>query len=137
MKIFLDTNVVVDYLAHRAGFYEDAALIVEMISRHLVEASVSALTLVNCAYVMRKFFDKAIVIDKIRAFMGFVNVLPIDEGVLNEALSSDGKDFEDAVQFFSAMDFNPDVIITRDRTGFSMFSTMVMTPKSFIEACCK
>lgn len=58
MKIFLDTNVMVDFCAEREPFYSNAATIIEMGHNGNVSLIVSSLTLVNIAYVLRKIKPK-------------------------------------------------------------------------------
>lgn len=45
MKIFLDTNIIVDYLACRKDFLEDTALVMEMARQNIVQASIYSLTI--------------------------------------------------------------------------------------------
>lgn len=135
MNIFLDTNVVVDYLACRKGFYEDATVIFELIQRNLVNAYVSSLTIINCAYVMRKFFPKEIVLDKIKNMLEYIHVTPIDEECISNAIKMSPYDFEDAVQYESSQTAGSVIIITRDQKGFRDLESIVMTPKEFINHC--
>lgn len=58
MNVFLDTNVVMDLLAERVPFFNDAASIVEMHRRGLINISISTLTVVNCAYILRKAYSQ-------------------------------------------------------------------------------
>jgi len=54
MKVFLDTNVVIDFMGEREGFFDNASAIFSMISEGIVRASVSVLTIINCAYILKK-----------------------------------------------------------------------------------
>ena len=60
MNVFLDTNVVIDFMGEREGFFDDAAAIFSMIEDKRITASVSALTIVNCAYILKKAFSSDI-----------------------------------------------------------------------------
>lgn len=135
MKVFLDTNVVVDYLAKRESFFEHAAFIFEMIRQNIIEGIVSSLTLVNCACVMRKYYDKSVVLRKLTNVMNMLEVSEIDFMVIKEAIELHAPDFEGAVQFASAKNYSPDIILTRDKTGFTEFDLPVMAPSEFVEAC--
>ena len=53
MNVFLDTNVVIDFMGEREGFFDDAAAIFAMIEDKKIRASVSALTVINCAYILK------------------------------------------------------------------------------------
>ena len=133
MKVFLDTNVVIDFMGEREDFFEDASVIFSMISDGTIHASVSALTVVNCAYILRKAFSSDIMLEKIEALCQILEVMPIEKRQLQEAIHLKVDDYEDAVQYFSALPYHPDVILTRDKRGFQNFGILVMTPKEFIK----
>ena len=57
MNIFLDTNVIIDFMGERDGFFDDAAAIFSMIEDKKITAAASALTIVNCAYILKKAFS--------------------------------------------------------------------------------
>lgn len=137
MRVFVDTNVVVDFLGKRDPFFQDAAIIFEMSRLGKIEVVVSSLTIVNCAYVLRKQFSNLVTLDKIEDFCRMMKISPIDRNVILNALSSKPTDYEDAVQYFSAKSFTPDVIITRDKTGFKEYGALVMSPMEFVNECQK
>lgn len=135
MRLFIDTNVVVDFLGKRDPFFNDAAILFEMGKLGKIDIVVSSLTIVNCAYILKKQFSNEIVLDKIDDFCQILRISPIDKSVIVDAISLRPSDFEDAVQFVSAKSFNIDLIITRDTKGFSAMEIPVMTPTEFISAC--
>ena len=137
MKVFLDTNVVVDLLGERKPFFDDAVRIVEMHRRGFIRVCVSSLTVVNCAYILQKAYTEAVMMEKVRLICNMFDVMPIDNTVIMKAIESGRHDFEDAVQYFSAMRGESDVIVTRDRKGFMDFDTLVMTPSEFVAASMK
>lgn len=135
MKIFLDTNVMVDFCAEREPFYSYAATIIEMGHNGNVSLIVSSLTLVNIAYVLRKIKPKELVMQKIGQLMNLCSVSPINRLIIHEASSVRLNDFEDAVQYFSALYADADLIVTRDTRGFTGFGLPVMTPAEFLSHC--
>lgn len=135
MRIFVDTNVVVDYLTRREDFYRPASIIFDMARRKLLVCTVSSLTIVNCAYVMRKHFGKDETLAMLDDFMQTVDVSPIDRSVLEKALDSKPYDFEDAVQYYSSGIKGADIIITRDEKGFRDCDVPVMFPSDFLQNC--
>ena len=132
MNVFLDTNVVIDFMGEREGFFEDAAAIFAMIEDKKINASASALTIVNCAYILKKAFNSNIMLDKVEALCQMLDVTPIDRSQLLNAVRFRPYDYEDAVQYLSALPYHPDVIITRDKRGFNSFDILVMTPTEFV-----
>ena len=133
MNVFLDTNVVVDFMGEREGFFDDAAAIFSMIEDKKITASASALTIVNCAYILKKAFSSDVMLEKVEALCQMLNVTPIDRTQLMNAVHLKPYDYEDAVQYLSAMSYRPDVIITRDKRGFNDFDILVMTPAEFVQ----
>lgn len=133
MNVFLDTNVVVDFMGEREGFFDDAAAIFSMIDDKEITASASALTIVNCAYILKKAFSSDVMLEKVEALCQMLNVTPIDRTQLMNAVHLKPYDYEDAVQYLSAMPYRPDVIITRDKRGFNDFDILVMTPAEFVQ----
>jgi len=132
MNVFLDTNVIIDFMGEREGFFDDAATIFAMIEDRSIRASASALTIVNCAYILKKAFKSDIMLSKIEALCQMLDVMPINRSQLIDAVQLKPFDYEDAVQFLSALPYHPDVIITRDKKGFIDFGILVMTPAEFI-----
>ena len=115
MNVFLDTNVVIDFMGERIGFFEDAAAIFAMIDEGTIHASVSALTIVNCAYILKKAFSTDIMLSKVDELCQILDVRPIEKSQLQNAVQLKPYDYEDAVQYLSSLPFLPDVIITRDK----------------------
>lgn len=135
MKVFIDTNVAVDFCAIREPFFKEAAIIIDMARKGMIEIVISSLTFVNIAYIMRKKFPKEDVVRKLDTLINICEVSPINGNVIRNAIASDALDFEDAVQFFSVRDANIDVVVTRDKKGFSKFNLVINTPQEFLEHC--
>ena len=133
MKIFLDTNVVVDFLGEREPFFQNAAKIFELWRKREISLSLSALTIVNSAYILHKAYPKETMMDKVKWLCASFEVTPIDLSAIVGAIEMGGQDFEDSVQCASASYAHPDVIITRDKKGFANADIPVLTPAEFIE----
>lgn len=135
MRIFLDTNVILDYLCKREPFCKDADILFEIFERKIHTGIVSTLTVINTAYILHKLFPKQQIkglIDWLCSDFEVVSVRREDVVLANNNASA--KDFEDAVQYYSALSHNPDLILTRDKNGFEGFGVTVMTPSEFIAA---
>lgn len=132
MNVFLDTNVVIDLLGERKPYYDDVTTIVEMYKQDLIHIAVSSLTIVNCAYILRKAYSEVIMLKKIKLLCDMFEITPVDRLSIMQAIQSNNHDFEDAVQFYSSLSSQPDVIITRDKRGFERSGIYVMTPAEFI-----
>ena len=135
MRIFLDTNVLVDFCAEREPFYADAAAIIDMGYSKEAKLIASSLTLVNIAYVMRKVKPHSLVMQKIDQLVNLCVISSIDRQTIASAIAAQPTDFEDAVQYHSALQAKADLIISRDTKGFAEFDLPVMTPAEFIARC--
>ena len=102
MKIFLDTNVLVDYLNKREPFFADAALVIDICERNDIIGVVSSLSVINTAYIMRKAYTKDSLLFKRSWLTNRLEVSPINRESIKKAIASNPSDFEDAVQYFSA-----------------------------------
>lgn len=132
MKAFLDTNVLLDHLAKREGFFADAATIFSMVNDGLLMGLISSISIVNCAYVLPKHYDRRDVLEQIKIMLKMFTVCNVDASILEKAANLNPYDYEDAVQYLSSLSQKPDVIITRDKRGFQGFDIPVMTPKEFV-----
>ena len=132
MNVFIDTNVIIDFMGKRAGFFDDAAAIFSMAEDGIIHATTSALTIVNCAYILKKTFPSEEMLEKIDALCELLGIMPIDKRALQIAARMNPRDYEDAVQYLSSLPSHPDVIVTRDKKGFCDFDIPVMTPAEFV-----
>ena len=133
IKALIDTNVLLDHLAHRDGFFQDAAVIFSMVDEGKLIGIVSSLSIVNCAYVLPKHYDSNAVLEQIKTMLGLFTISNVDASVLEQAVTLEPYDYEDAVQHVSALPYHPDMVITRDKKGFNDFDILVMTPAEFVQ----
>jgi predicted nucleic acid-binding protein len=133
-SIFLDTNIVLDLLAHRVPFYSEAAKLFSLADKKKIKISISALCLADSNYILSKQLPVLEVRKVLRKFKVLVNVLPLDDKISDLALNSDFKDFEDAIQYFTAIENDQDLIITRNQQDFKESKIPVMTAGEFIKS---
>lgn len=134
LKVFIDTNIMLDLLSEREPFYTSAAKIASLADTGKIELYVSALSFATSNYILSKF-EKSIenVKNKLRMFKVISNVCAINETTLEKSLNSDFSDFEDALQHFSALENNYQLIITRNSKDFSTSLIPIMTPDEFLK----
>ena len=130
MKIFLDTNVVIDLLAKRTNFYQDAIILFD--SRQSI--FVSTITILDTLYILENQYKIKDARKILNILISKLSILPTFENNIKTAFNSDFSDIEDAVQHFTALEQgNIDYIITRDTKGFSKSKIPVLTPYQFIK----
>ena len=132
-KLLIDTNVVLDLLAKREPFYNSAAKIFSLADKKKLKLSISSLTFTNTNYVLTRLKSAIESREILRRFRVLVQVLSLDEKIIDLALNDNNfKDFEDGLQYYSAIENDQDIIITRDLKDFKESKIPVMTPEEFL-----
>lgn len=126
MKIFLDTNIILDLLLERDG-WEQAAQILSLQEKGEATLCVSVLTMVNVAYVYRKTVGENLAVANLLYLSGFMEVLPMDSAMMNEAILAGGRDFEDTLQAIVAASARCDAIVTRNIKDFAKIKPQNLT----------
>lgn len=132
MKLFLDTNVIIDVIAAREPFVADSRAIFNLCETGKADGVISALTLCTVAYVLRKFVTQGAMRTKLRDFRNVLTPVDLSVSLLDKAISSPISDFEDAVQFYTAAYSEADYIITRNVKHFPQDIIPVLTPTDFL-----
>lgn len=130
--LFVDTNIILDLLANRAPFVTDAQELFTLADQKEVQLFVSSLTFANAHYILSqalKMDDARTVLRKLKVL---VTVLPLDDKVIELALESDFKDFEDALQYHTALEHKLTIIITRNLRDFKASDIPVLTAKDYL-----
>ena len=133
-SIFLDTNIVLDLLAHRMPFYSAAAKLFSLADKKKIKLSISALCLADTNYILSKQRPETEVRKILRNFKVLVTVLPLDDKIIDLALNSEFRDFEDAIQYLTAIENDQDLIITRNQADFKESKIPVLTAEEFIKS---
>ncbi len=132
-KLLVDTNIIIDLLAQREKFYESAAKLFSLADQEKVELYVSSFSFANTHYILNRELVESKVREILRKLKVLVKVISFDSKVLDMALNSDFKDFEDAIQYYSAIESDIDIIITRNLKDFKKSELPVMTGQQFIK----
>lgn len=133
-KLFLDANVILDFFCERSDFYLPAAKLLVKSYNKEIELWCSPISLATASYFMEKGnVDATEIFRKISDMTTLCGVSKIDRGVVEKALASDFKDFEDALQYFSAEQCNADIIITRNKKDFMASMKPVLTPTEYLD----
>ena len=132
IKLFLDTNVVLDVLAAREPFLADSLIVFSLCESGEAEGCASALTFCTVSYILRKFVTPVTMRGKLRDLRNVLMPVELSASLLDMAMASSLPDFEDAVQFYSAVQSGADYIISRDKRHFPQDSIPVLTPTEFL-----
>jgi len=133
-NLFLDTNIVLDLLAYRMPFYTEAAKLFSLADKKKLKLSISSLCLADSHYILSRQKPEMEVRDILRKFKVLVIVLPLDDKITDLALNSEFRDFEDAIQYYTAIENDQDLIITRNQQDFKASKIPVMTAGEFLKS---
>jgi predicted nucleic acid-binding protein len=117
-KIFIDSDIILDLLAERKLFYDNAAKIFTLAYNKEIELYTMAVVMANVFYVLRKIKGNAETKKRLNELRLLVHILPINENIVDAALHSKFTDFEDGLQYFTAKENDISVIITRNTNDY-------------------
>ena len=133
-RLFVDTNIVIDLFAKREPFYNEAATLFSLADTKKLLLNVSALTFANANYILlqsKKQDETKLILRKLKLI---VSVVSLDEKIVGLSLNdNDFKDYEDALQYYSALDNGAEAIITRNLRDFKKSKLPVMTAAQFLK----
>lgn len=128
---FLDTNILLDVMLHRDEFFPESVRIWADCETGQIRGVISAITLNNMHFIMRKRVGSSKALDCVRHALNVFAVEPLDDTILRLAVDMPCKDFEDAIQTFSAVQAKAQCIVTRDPTHFSRHYLPIITPREY------
>ncbi|MEN8126107.1 MAG: PIN domain-containing protein [Bacteroidota bacterium] len=132
-RILVDTNIVLDLLARRQEFIIEAQELFTLSDKKELKLYVSSLTFANTYYILSQQMKLGNARKILRKFKVLVEVLPMDDKIIDLSLESDFKDFEDAIQYHTAIENEVNIIITRNLKDFKTSKIPVLTAKDYIE----
>ena len=128
-QIFLDTNVIIDFLADRKPFSVIAAGIFNYAILGKIKLYISAVSYNNIYYILRQSFSNTETIKLLDELSQMTEIADVTKSIIKTSLKSDFKDFEDAIQYNCALSLNKiDFIVTRDTKDFKKSTLPVMNP---------
>jgi len=132
-RILVDTNIVLDLLAKRTEFLKEAQELFTLSDKKELKLYVSSLTFANTYYILSQKLKLGTARKILRKFKVLVEVLPMDDKIIDLSLESDFKDFEDAIQYHTAIENDVNIIVTRNLKDFKTAKIPVLTAKDYIE----
>jgi len=133
-KLFIDSDVIIDFFTDREPYANSASELFELNEQGSVRLFVSAVSINNIYYVVRKFLGHKKTIEVIKALTEMTEIVGTTKAEIIQSLKNDFSDYEDSIQYSSALSINKlDAIITRNIKDFKNSSIAVMTPLSFLK----
>lgn len=133
MKVFIDTNIFLDYIQQRPAGWKEAEIIFFLAIHGDIELLVADLTIANMRYITRKEIALEQFYAVMKGLRPYYHIVPLGFSVVDKAYAIETKDFEDALQYFAAEQSGADCIVTRNLKDFD-FAVAVETlePKEFL-----
>jgi predicted nucleic acid-binding protein len=132
-RIFVDTDIILDLLSSRKPFYIHSANLFSGADKNEIKLLVSSLSFANLNYILSKQYSAAQARKKLLKFKTLVTVLPVTDKVIELALASDFKDFEDGIQYFTAIENSIRTLLTRNLKDYKSAEISVMTAEQFLK----
>lgn len=134
MRVFIDTNILVDLICKREKFIENAKKIFLYAYDQKITLAISALSYINTLYIAKRYdFKQEEIIKALQIISQFSIITGFDEDTIKLALASDWKDMEDAVQYYSALTTGIDYIVTRNQKDFQKSNIPIVSPDEIIK----
>lgn len=133
--ILIDTDVILDFFFDREPHSEYAAQVLSLCEEQKIKGFVTPVAISNIYYLLKKIGKHALIIEKLKQLLIIVDIAEMDRTIVLNALNSQFKDFEDALQNFSAIENGKiKVILTRNIKDFKKSALAVMTPETYLKA---
>jgi predicted nucleic acid-binding protein len=132
-RVLIDSNIILDVALRRKPFIKISSRIFDKIGERKIKGFVTASSITDIYYLMKKVSGREKTLAFIRELTGVIEVLNVTKRNIIDALNTNFKDFEDAVQYCVAEMNRIDIIVTRDKSDFNLSSIEVCTPDELIK----
>ena len=131
--VLIDLNILLDVLQKREPFYTASAHLLAVAETGKIDGYVAAHSLTTLFYLIQKGRGAAEARAAITNLLQIIQVAPMDQGTIEQALNLDYPDFEDTVQMMVAVQCKLDCLITRNVKDYQPALLPVMTPVEFLQ----
>lgn len=133
-KVLIDTDVLMDFLFDRKPYAKYATELMNLCAENQVHGFTTPVIISNVYYLLRKTAKHNIIVEKIKQLLTIIEIVKMDENAVMSALNSDLKDFEDALQNFSAIENGEiKIILTRNVKDFKKSELAILTPETYLK----
>jgi len=131
-RIFIDTDIILDLLAKREPFYRYSAELFTLIDNGRVKGFISPVIVTNLHYILCRLRDKKHAAANLQKLTTLLTILPVNEKIIKLALASEFKDFEDAVQYYTAVENNLKYLLTRNKKDYKTAEITILSAEEFL-----
>jgi predicted nucleic acid-binding protein len=131
--IFIDTNVVIDFLANRQPFSMEAARLFNVAVDGKARIYISAVSYNNIYYILRQSLTNKATIKLLDELSEITEIVDVTKAIIRQSLKTDFNDYEDAIQYYCALSLSQiDFIVTRNTRDFKKSTLPVMNPSEAV-----
>ncbi|MBS9773649.1 MAG: PIN domain-containing protein [Tenacibaculum sp.] len=132
--ILIDTDVLLDFFFDRKPFSNYATIVLNLCKEDKIKGFSTPVIIANTYYLLRKTAKHEVVVDKLNQLLNIIDITSINKNIVLNALNSNFKDFEDALQNFSAIENKKiKIILTRNIKDFKNSKLAVLTPETYVK----
>lgn len=131
MKVFVDNDVILDVLLERKQFTYSKRVL-DLIENKKIKGYTSPIIFTNTYYLVSKNSNTLNAWDAIKKLRSLFQITPVNQTILDQALTSRFSDFEDAIQYFAARHQKCDCLATRNRKHYLESDILITSPKELI-----
>lgn len=133
-RLYIDTDIILDLLMERNPHYVYSAKLFSLIEQGKIEGYVSSLIFSNLFYIIRKLRSNQKAIESLKKLKLLLKVLAVDEKIIELALNSNFKDFEDAIQYYATLQNGIGILITRNKEDYKKSDIILFTAEEYLNA---
>jgi len=131
--VLIDTNIILDIALQREPFFDAAKQIFDKMEDGKIKGFVTASSISDIYYVSKKVSGREKTLAFIRELIDILEVLSVTKETIIDALNTEFKDFEDALQYCVANMNCINIIVTRNKSDFNLSTIEVCTPDELIK----
>lgn len=131
-KVFIDSDILLDVILIRPPFVDNSGAVMELTNEGRITGFTSVHCLLNVHYLAKKHIGEPMARKAIQVLINKLTVIPEDRAVIQQAISSQFSDLEDAVQYFTAISAKADLIITRNIKDYKHARIPVLSAEQFL-----
>jgi len=133
VKILIDTNIIVDVALERQPFYPESLEVISFVYQKKIEGYILASSFSDLYYIIRKQKGRDLTIDFLMRIRTFCQIATVNNVVIDLALNTNFTDFEDAIQYSTALINQLDAIVTRNTQDFPVVNPPIISPDMLIQ----
>lgn len=134
-RVLIDTDVLMEFFFDREPFSEYSTKLINLCAEKEISGFTTPVIISNVYYLLRKTAKHTVIIEKLKQLLTIIGIVDMNKNVVMSALNSNFKDFEDALQNFSAVENEEiKIILTRNLKDFKKSELAVLTPETYLKS---